>query len=167
MKNSTKAKTEETAVVVASFHPINDVPDKAPAPKFDPGNPNLTFDDVQPANYFSMESLEQWLEERGAESRILTITGASTEFIYDPEKGTETGSWKPCLSFAETDTLLVINVTRNGQMKKLTNSPFLRDWAKAGRIAIRPGIANGKAQIVIAAAPDYGGEEISDMFSYG
>lgn len=166
MQNSTKAKPE-TAVAVTSFQPLNDVPDKAPAPKFDPTNPNLTFDDVQPANYFSMESLAQWLEERGAESRILTIVGASTEYIYDPEKGVETGEWKPCLSFEETDTLLVINVTRNGQMKKLTGSPFMRDWAKAGQIAIKPGIGNGKAQIIITAVPTMTSQDVDDMVSYG
>lgn len=167
MKNSTKAKTEETAVVVASFHPINDVPDKAPAPQLNLDDPNLAFDDVLPSNYFSMEDLELWLEERSAESRILTVIGCTLEFVHDPEKGVETGDWKPCLSFEETATMLVVNKSRGMQLKKLTRSPFLRDWAKAGRIAIRPGIANGKAQIVIAAAPEYGGEEISDMFSYG
>ena len=114
-----------------------------------------------------MEDLELWLEERSAESRILTVIGCTLEFVHDPEKGVETGDWKPCLSFEETATMLVVNKSRGMQLKKLTNSPFLRDWAKAGRIAIRPGIANGKAQIVIAAAPDYDGEEISDMFSYG
>lgn len=174
-KKNSKEKVEETApstssgqaIVEAAFYPVNEVPDKAPTPKFDPGNPNLTFDDVQPSNYFSMEALEQWLGERGAEARVLTITGASTEFVFDPEKGIETGEWKPCLSFAETDTMLVINVTRNQQMKKLTGSPFLRDWAKSGRIAIKPGIANGKAQIVITRVPeDFSPAEIDEMFSY-
>jgi hypothetical protein len=158
---------EETAVMVANFEPTNDVPDKAPAPKFDPTNPNLTFEDVQPSNYFSMESLQEWLDERGGESRILTIVGASTEFVFDPEKGVETGQWKPCPSFEETDSLLVINVSRNQQLKKLTKSPFMRDWAKAGQIAIKPGIANGKAQIVIQPVDGLTGEEIDDAFSYG
>ena len=167
MKNKTNAKNEETAVALASFHPINDVPDKAPAPQLNLDDPNLAFDDVLPSNYFSMEDLELWLEERSAESRILTVIGCTLEYVHDPEKGVESGDWKPCLSFEETATMLVVNKSRGMQLKKLTNSPFLRDWAKAGRIAIRPGIANGKAQIVIAAAPDYDGEEISDMFSYG
>jgi hypothetical protein len=129
---------------------------------------NYNRQDKQPSNYFSMEPLEQWLGEHGAESRVLTIAGASTEFVYDPEKGIETGEWKPCLSFAETQTMLVINVTRNQQMKKLTGSAFLREWAKAGQIAIKPGIGNGKAQIVITAVPkEYTGEEIDEMISYG
>lgn len=166
-KKTDNAGTEETAVALASFHPVNDVPDKAPVPKFDPSNPNLTFDDVQPANYFSMEALEEWLTERGAEARILTVSGASTEFVYDPEKGEESGRWKPCLSFEETDSLLVINVSRNQQMKKITKSPFLRDWANVGQVAIKPGIANGKAQIVITAVDALTKAEIDEALSYG
>ncbi len=179
MSNKSKAvKTkEETAV---TFAPINDVPDKAPAPQLDWTNPDLSFDDVLPSNYFSMEELELWLEERSAESRILTVTGCTMEYVYDPEKGETTGEWKPCLSFAESATMLVINKTRGMQLKKLTLSPFLRDWANVGQIAIKPGIGNGKAQIIITAVPGsdgtptggstkakaYTGEEIDDMFSY-
>lgn len=154
MSNKNAATTKaETAVTVTSFHPVNDVPDKAPAPSMDLSNPHLSFDDVLPANYFSMERVQEWLGERGAESRVLTVTGASVEFVYDPEKGVDTGEWKPCLSFEDTATMLVINVSRGKQLKKMTGSPFLRDWAKIGRIAIRPGIADGKAQIVIGHVP--------------
>ena len=170
-KNGTQAAeaaTEEKALALVDFNPINDVPDKAPAPQMDLSNPNLSYDDVLPSNYFSMEELELWLEERSAESRILTITGCSVEFVYDPEKGEATGDWKPCLSFAETATMLVINKTRGMQLKKLTGSPFLKEWAKAGQIAIKPGIGNGKAQIIITAAKkEFTGEEIDEMFSYG
>ena len=167
-KNGTQEVTDEKALAVVDFNPINHVPDKAPAPQMDLSNPNLSFDDVLPSNYFSMEELEVWLEERNAESRVLTVTGCTMEYVYDPEKGEATGDWKPCLSFAETATMLVINKTRGMQLKKLTNSPFLKEWANAGRIAIKPGIANGKAQIIISALPHgFTGEEIDEMFSYG
>lgn len=135
---------------IVNFRPTGDVPDKAPAPKIDLDNPNLSFDDVLQSNYFSMESLQTWLEERDAESRVLTVTGCSVEFVYDPEKGVESGEWKPCLSFAETETLLVINRSRGEMLKRISGSPFLASWAKVGQVAIKPGIANGKAQIVIA-----------------
>jgi hypothetical protein len=167
-KNGTQEVTDEKALAVIDFNPINNVPDKAPAPQMDLTNPNLSYDDVLPSNYFSMEELEIWLAERDAESRILTVTGCTMEYVYDPEKGETTGEWKPCLSFAETATMLVINKTRGMQLKKLTGSPFLKDWVKVGAIAIKPGIANGKAQIVITAtAKTYTGKEIDDMFSYG
>lgn len=139
----------KTALVAPSFLPVNDVPEKAPAPKMDLTNPDLSFDDVLPSNYFSMERLQEWLDEREAESRILTVAGCSMEYVYDPEKGIDTGEWKPCLSFEEVDTMLVINVSRGQQLKRLTGSPFLREWANAGQVTIKPGIANGKAQIVI------------------
>lgn len=161
-KNEVDAK-EETAVAVADFQPVNDVPDKAPPPPVDLGNPNLSFDDVLPANFFSMERLQDWLDERDAESRVLTVAGASVEYVYDPEKGEHTGEWKPCLSFAETGTMLVINVTRGKQLKRLTGSPFMREWAKAGRITIKPGIADGHAQIVIGRPPL---EDDEELFSY-
>ncbi|MFN2279688.1 MAG: hypothetical protein ACK2UR_18890, partial [Candidatus Promineifilaceae bacterium] len=45
---------------------------------------------------------------------------------------------------------LVINTSRSAMLRKITCSPLLAAWAQAGTIAIRPGIANGKAQIVIA-----------------
>jgi hypothetical protein len=131
------------------FGPTNDVPDKAPKPQMDLTNPLLSFDDVLPSNYFSMEDLQMWLEERDAVSRVLTVTGCTVEYVYDPEKGEESGDWKPCLGFEETATLLVINKSRGMQLKKLTRSPFLKDWAEAGQVTLRPGIANGKAQIVI------------------
>jgi hypothetical protein len=49
--------------------------------------------------------------------------------------------------------MLVINHTRKNQLKEMTHSPFLRDWAKVGHIVIRPDIAEGHAQIVIDRAP--------------
>lgn len=140
--------------VVVDFSPINPVPEKAPAPPIDLQNPFLSFDDVLPANYFSMERLQEWLDEREAESRILTISAASMEYVFDPEKGVESGEWKPCLSFAETATMLVINVSRGKQLKAITGSPFMKDWGASGRqVAIKPGIADSKAQIIIKPIP--------------
>jgi len=153
MNNQQTTQQTGMAVAVANFQPLNDVPNKAPVPQMDLSNPNLSFDDVLPSNYFSMEDLQLWLEEREAESRVLTLTGCTIEYVYDPERGEETGGWKPCLSFAETATMLVINKSRGLQLKKLTNSPFLKDWAQVGQVAIKPGITNGKAQIIIERVP--------------
>lgn len=153
-KNGNQNETNELAPI--SFQPINPVPDKAPPAQMDLNNVNLSFDDVLPSNYFSMEDLDIWLSERNAESRILTVAGCTVEYVYDPEKGEDSGDWKPCLSFEETATMLVINKSRGQQLKRLAHSPFLRHWANVGQIAIKPGIANGKAQIVITAVPGDG-----------
>ena len=67
MSKNDVATKDETAVAVSNFHPVNAVPDKAPLPQMDLDNPNLSFDDVLPSNYFSMEDLQIWLDEREAE----------------------------------------------------------------------------------------------------
>ena len=62
MSKKDLAVKEETAVTVTDFHPINEVPSKAPTPQMDLGNPNLSYDDVLPSNFFSMEDLQVCLE---------------------------------------------------------------------------------------------------------
>lgn len=152
-------KTESTDLAVVDFSPTLEVPENAPALTVDPSNEALSFDDLFPENFFSMESLQAWLSERKAESRLLGVVGASMELLYDPstEKPSD-GRWLPCLSFRETPTKLVINKTRANQLRKLTGSPLLADWAKVGAISIAPGIDNGKAQICIKRPPMTKGE---------
>lgn len=126
----------KTDLATMTFDPIYEVPADAPKPPMDLANPHLSFDDVLPSNYFSMEDLQIWLEEREAVSRVLTVSRCNVEYVYDPEKGVESGSWKPCLHFDETTTTLVINKSRGQQLKKLAKSPLLAAWGKVGRIAI-------------------------------
>ena len=139
-------------VAVKTFAPVQDVPATAPKPPADLDNPHLSVDDILTENYFSMAALEVWLEDRDAESRVLTVTGCTVEYLYDPaqDKDGRNGEWKPVLWFADTDTGLVINKSRAGMLRKMTGSPLLAAWAQAGTVAIKPGIANGKAQIVMA-----------------
>ena len=142
-------------LTVSNFEPIQMVPVSAPKPPADLSDPHLSADDILTENYFSMAALEQWLAERGAESRVLTVTGCTVEYLFDPpqDKDGKNGEWKPVLWFAETDTGLVINKTRSGQLRQMTGSPLLAAWAELSQIAIRPGIGNGKAQIVIVPVP--------------
>ncbi len=49
--------------------------------------------------------------------------------------------------------MLVINKTRAEQLSRLVKSPFLSKWAHVGQIASKPGIGNGKAQIIIQRPP--------------
>ena len=141
-----------------TFEPVQIVPTAAPKPPADLANPHLSADDILTENYFSMAVLEQWLAERGAESRVLTITGCTVEYLFDPQqdKDGKNGEWKPVLWFAETDTGLVINKTRSGQLRQMSGSPLLAAWTEIGQIAIKPGIGNGKAQIVILSVPGNG-----------
>ena len=149
-------KQSKTQIAIIDFSPTIDVPNDAPIMTFDPQNEALSYDDLFPENFFSMESLQVWCNERGAESRLLGVVGASMELLYDPSKGDDAyknGDWRPCLSFKETSTKLVINKSRGDMLRKITGSPLLADWAKVGAISIAAGIANGKAQIVIKRPP--------------
>ncbi len=90
------------------------------------------------------------------------VTAVTIELLYDPERDKpENGEWKPCLSFAETPSMLVINKTRAEQLSRLVKSPLLANSANAGQIAIKPGIGNGKAQIIIQRPPS--GESLGDL----
>ena len=139
-------------LAVKTFAPVQEVPAQAPKPPADLEDPQLSADDILTENYFSMAQLEVWLEDRDAESRVLTVTGCTVEYLYDPsaDKDGRNGEWKPVLWFDDTDSGLVINKSRAGMLRKITGSPLLAAWAQAGTIAIKPGIANGKAQIVMA-----------------
>ena len=154
--------SENTNLTVVDFSPTFEVPDKAPTMPIDTSNPNISFDDLFPENFFSMDALQHWLAERGAESRALTVTGASMELLYDPSnEKPEDGRWLPCLSFAETTTKLVINKTRGNQLRKLTGSPLLAKWADVGPICLAVGVDGGKAMICIKRLPE--GETLDDF----
>ena len=142
---------------ITTFNNSIAVPDNAPPMPAWASNPQASYDDALPSRYMSLERLGEWLDERQAESRVLTVTNVTCELLYDPEKEEpKDGEWKPCLHFDETTELLVINKSRGQQLKKLANSPMLASWAKVGTVALKAGIANSKAQIVISRVPTTG-----------
>ena len=51
---------------------------------------------------------------------------------------------------------MAVNKWRSQQLRKLTGSPLLAAWSDVGQITIKPGIANGKVQIVIGRVPSNG-----------
>jgi len=154
------------ALATIDFSPTLAVPDNAPPLSVDVANPHLSLDDLFPENFFSMAGLEKWLKDRKADARVLTVTGASMELLYDPSNGEKPkdGRWLPCLSFEGCDTLLVINKSRAAMLADIAQSPLLAAWAKVGTIAIKPGIGNGKAQIVIERPPQ-NGESLDNLNS--
>lgn len=148
--------TNQTALTVTNFQNVIDVPDIAPAPPAWMLDENASIDDAIPQRFLSMESLQEWLNDRQAESRILTVTAVTCELLYDGSEGDKAakdGEWKPVLWFAETESGLVINKTRGQQMKELTRSPLLKHWPKVGQVALKVGVFNGKGQIGITAVP--------------
>lgn len=139
--------------------PTLDAPENAPLPNFDLTNPNLNFVDLFPENFFSMDGLQVIVDEGGG-PLVLTVIGCTIEYVYNPEVGEASGSWKPCLSFAELPTRLVLNKTRAKAVMEIAHSPNARDWGGIGRIAIYPGIKNGRAQIVIEPVHDTSDEHL-------
>lgn len=150
MKNQTDVNNRNLPAVI-NFAPTLEVEDSAPALKVDVNNPDLSFDDVLPSNFLSMEGLERWLRERDAESRVLTITHVSMELLYDPKKGEKAkdGEWKPVVWFDETESGLVVNKTRGEQLNRIAGSPLLARWREIGPVALTVGVFGGKAQIGI------------------
>jgi hypothetical protein len=132
--------------------PTLDVPRAAPEPQFDLADPDLNFADVFPENFFSLEGLQTIVDEIGG-PLVLTATACTVEYVFNPEKGENSGEWRPVLSFEETDTKLVLNKTRGRTVMQLARSPLVKNWGKIGRVAIRPAIRDGHAQIVIEPAP--------------
>lgn len=146
--------TQTNALAPLDFSPIIPVPDEAPKPKVDFSNPHLSFEDVLPKTFLSMEALQAWLDTHRAESRIVTITSVTMEYLWNAEKkNPDQGEWKPVLWFAEMEQGLPVNQTRGLQLTKMAGSSFLAAWAKLGQVAIRPGIVAGNAQIVIMPVP--------------
>jgi hypothetical protein len=128
--------------------PTLEIPEEAPRPGFDLANPDLSIVDIFPENFFSLEGLQSILDLTGSHSVALTVTACNMEYVYDPT-AKAAGEWRPVLSFEDTDTRLVLNKTRAKVAQDLTGSPFIKDWAKLGQVAIRPGIKDSHAQIIL------------------
>lgn len=129
--------------------PMLEVPAEAPKPAFDLDNPDLSIMDVFPENFFSMEGLQAILDTEAAHSLLLTVTACTMEYIYDPAKGEAYGEWKPVLTFDEVGSKLVLNKTRAKSAADMCGSALVRDWARLGKVYIRPGIKDGNAQILL------------------
>ena len=156
--------SKKNELVVIDFSPTLEIPNDAPIMMIDPTNQAVSFDDLFPEQFMSMAVLQDWLAERQAESRLLTVSGASMELLFDPstEKPSD-GRWLPCLSFEETSTKLVINKTRGNQLRRLTGSPLLAKWATIGMVALSVGVDNGKAMICIKLPPTEGKESLEEF----
>jgi len=141
--------------MIINFSPTQEVPPEAPPLKIDTSNPYLSFDDVITKQYLSMDALTNWLAARDAESRIVTITHISMEYIYNPEKQSKKdGDWKPVVWFDEIESGLPINQTRGRQLTALAGGDQrLAAWSVLGQVTIRPAIADGNAQIVFGRVP--------------
>ena len=161
--------TKEKALTIADFTNSIDVPANAPKPPAWMFDENASIDDALPSKFFSMESLNEWLRDRNAQSRVLTTRAITCELMYDPSKGEgeASGEWKPVLWFNEVETGLVINKTRGQHLKQLSGSTLLKAWGSIGQIALEVGVFNGKAQIGIAPIPSSSGVRAANADLFG
>lgn len=145
-----------TLPAVTDFKNVIEVGNNAPPPPAWMFDENASIEDLLASKFLSMEVLKEWLKDRRAQARILTIKGLSCELLFDPSKGEseKDGEWKPVLWFDEIESGLVLNKTRQFHMKKVTGSPLAKAWAKVGRVVgLNVDIHEGKAQIGIEAPP--------------
>lgn len=139
-------------VEVSPLAPTLEIPNGAPMPHFDLENPDLTWMDLFPENFFSMDGLQGIMDSEQAHSLMLTVSDCRVEYVFDPAKGDSTGEWKPVLFFEETATKLILNKTRAVAVADICGSHLLRDWSGLGQVTIRPGIKDGHAQIILEQA---------------
>lgn len=140
----------------------HDVPDAAKPLSSILDKPELTFYDLFPQRFFSMDYVEE-LNRAGGGHMVLTPSGVSMEWVYDPEKDESgaNGEWKPCMNFKETDTQLVLNKSRARLCVQLTGSSVPAHWSKVGKITLFPGVLNKKAQLTFQQAGGVDGEAVN------
>lgn len=147
----------ENLPAIVDFSPLYPVPEGAPPMPFDVTNSYLSADLIPSlnANFMSATRLREWLNERDADSRTVTVTGVSVELVYNPLEGEtpDKGEWKPCLSFAETPEMLVVNIPRRKQLERLTQSSLLARWAEVGQTMLMVTGEPPTHQITIMAVP--------------
>ena len=124
-------------------------PEKAPMPAFDPIEANY-FDMFAP-QYYNLETVQALMKEGGG-PLLLEVENVAVEYVYNPERGEDSGEWKPVIHFVGGGPALVLNQTRAKVLMKATRSIHVGDWQRVGWLEVAAGIDNGKAQLVIVPA---------------
>jgi hypothetical protein len=131
----------------APYRLPDNTPNKAPLPAFDPASANY-FDMFAP-QYYNLETV-QALTREGGGPLLLQIERVDVEYVYNPERGEDSGEWKPVIHFMGGGPALVVNQTRAKVLMNAARSIHVGEWARAGWLEVSAGIENGQAQIVIA-----------------
>jgi hypothetical protein len=139
-------------------------PEKAPMPAFDPIEANY-FDMFAP-QYYNLETVQALMKEGGG-PLLLEVENVAVEYVYNPERGEDSGEWKPVVHFVGGGPALVLNQTRAKVLMKTTRSIHVGDWQRVGWLEVAAGIDNGKAQLVISPASAPGEATHSSANSVG
>jgi hypothetical protein len=144
----------------------DNTPEKAPVPRFDPGDANY-FDMFAP-QFYNLETVQTLMKEGGG-PLLLKIVSVDVEYVFNPERGEDSGEWKPVIHFANGGPALVVNRTRARTLMDAAGSIQVKDWSRVGWLEVAVGIENGQAQIVIqpSANSHVGDEPGSQMDADG
>lgn len=124
-------------------------PVKAPAPLFNPQDANY-FDMFAP-QYYNMETVQALMREGGG-PLLRQVERVGVEYVFNPERGEDSGEWKPVIHFIGNGPALVVNQTRAKVLMNASRSIHVNEWHRVGWLEISAGIENGQAQIVITPA---------------
>lgn len=143
--SKTKAITKPTTFDI-------DLPDDAAALGFDPNAESFSWFDVMPANYWSLELLEERKQLLGGWP-VLTADKITLQQVIDPLDDNPDRTPKLVLHFAENAPAVVINKSRARLLTALTGTANPALWVErlpSKQLGIEAGILYGKAQIVLA-----------------
>ena len=124
-------------------------PVKAPAPVFDPQDANY-FDMFAP-QYYNLETVQALMREGGG-PLLRQVERVAVEYVFNPERGEDSGEWKPVIHFVGNGPALVLNQTRAKALMNASRSIHVNEWHRVGWLEVSVGIENGQAQIVITPA---------------
>ena len=133
-------------------------PAKAPVPLFNPQDANY-FDMFAP-QYYNLETVQALMREGGG-PLLRQVERVAVEYVFNPERGEDSGEWKPVIHFVGNGPALVLNQTRAKALMNASRSIHVNEWHRVGWLEVSVGIENGQAQIVITPANPPAGTESS------
>ena len=133
-------------------------PVKAPAPVFDPQDANY-FDMFAP-QYYNLETVQALMREGGG-PLLREVERVAVEYVFNPERGEDSGEWKPVIHFVGNGPALVVNQTRAKVLMNASRSIHVNEWHRVGWLEVSVGIENGQAQIEITPAKPQSGTDPS------
>jgi len=149
---------------VTTFDLPANTPEKAPIPAFDPNDAN--FYDMFSPQYYNLDTVQALMLEGGG-PLLLEMDRVNVEYVYNPERGEDSGEWKPIIHFKGGGPALVVNQTRAKVLMKAAGSIRVQEWHRVGWLEMAAGIENGQAQIVIQPSSVQAGGSEADPGNNG
>lgn len=141
-----------------------DMPNNAAPLGVDPFSADFRWDDILVDNYWSMEGVQKRYDETG-EWPTFTPKMVAVQPVFDPQEEESKRDMTPklVLYFVENAPGLVFNKSRCQLASDLTGTSNPGLWAsRLGRIQLRAGVLNKKAQIIFAqVSPAHNDDDVT------